>query len=178
MFTSLWALGIVSLFMMWSSNASFGDFNQRGNSIQSMSEVESYTDLLEKVEGTRMEWKITEEKFNEMKEKRAERNGKRTAIEEAIQNHDFSAWKELHEDQDILDKIDTEAKFEKLIEMRGIMEDARTNMESAREEANEIAEELWLEKLWGHNMWWKKWFRMWNGEGRWMWMKKWVAISK
>jgi hypothetical protein len=93
-----------------------------------------------------MEGKITEEKFNEMKERHENREQNKEAIDTAIQNHDFSAWKKLHEGQDILDNIDTEAKFERLIEMQGIMEDARTNMESAREKANIIAEELGIER--------------------------------
>jgi hypothetical protein len=77
-----------------------------------------------------------------MKEKHANREENREAIETAIQNHDFSAWTELNEGQDILENIDSEAKFEKLIEMQGIMENARTNMEAAKEEASAIAEKL------------------------------------
>ncbi|OQY38593.1 MAG: hypothetical protein B6229_05620 [Spirochaetaceae bacterium 4572_7] len=77
-----------------------------------------------------------------MREKHAERDEKRTAVEEAIQNHDYSAWKELHEGMDILEKVNTEEKFEKLIEMKGLMEDARANMELAKEKADAIAEEL------------------------------------
>lgn len=179
MFTSLWALGIASLFLMGSSNASFNVTSQRWNNIQSMAEVESYADLLEKIEWTKMEWKITEEKFNEMKEKQENREQNKEAIDAAIQNHDFSAWTELHEWQDILDNIDTEAKFEKLIEMQGILEDARTNMEDAREEAAAIAEELWIERWMGEKMGWKMWgwneMGMWNREkeGNKMWMRWW-----
>ncbi len=170
MFTSLWALGIASLFLMGSSNANFNSADHRGNSMQSMSEVDSYADLLDKFEWTRMEWKITEEKFNEMKDKRAERDEKRTAIENAIQNHDFSAWKELHEWMDMLEKVDTEAKFEKLIEMRSIMEEARNNMDNAREKADAIADELWIERW--------MWKKMWNWKGQWMWMREWFWMNK
>ncbi len=170
MFTSLWALGIASLFMMGSSNASFGQHAKQGNVIQSMNEVESYADLVAKVEWTRMEWKITEEKFNEMREKHAERDEKRTAVEEAIQNHDYSAWKELHEGMDILEKVNTEEKFEKLIEMKGLMEDARANMELAKEKADAIAEELWIERWMGNKMWEKRMGR-WNNQG-WFGMNK------
>jgi|GEM_PF-3836367 len=72
---------------------------------------------------------MTEEQFDEMKERHVERDQKREVIESAIQNHDYKAWTELHEGMDILENIDTEKKFEKLIEMHSIMEDARTYME-------------------------------------------------
>lgn len=171
MFTSLWALGIASIFLMWTSNASFSWSNQRWNSIQSMAEVENYSDLLTKIEGTRMEGKITEEKFNEMKEKQTNREQNREAIDAAIQNHDYTAWKTLHEWQDVLTIIDTEAKFEKLIEMHSIMEDAKTNMDSAREKADAIAEELGLERGMGQQRGWMMW--NWNdrGMGLWEWME-------
>ena len=171
MFTTLWALGIASLFLMWSSNANFNFelLSHRSNPMQSVSEIENYSEFLETIEWTRMEWKITEEKFNEIKEKRADRNSNREEIMEAIQNHDFATWINLHEWNDILDKIDSEEKFEKLIEMHAIMEDARTNMETTKEKADAIADELWIEK-WlrqdQRNKQWIKamrWERMWWG---------------
>ncbi len=165
MFTSLWALGIASLFMMGSSNASFGNFGNQDKA--PMAQAETYQEFTEQTVWTRMEGKITEEQFNEMKEKHANREQNREAIEAAIQNHDYKAWAELHEGMDMLEKIDTEAKFEKLIEMHAIMEDARSNMDTAREKADAIAEELWIERWMGQKIWWGMW------EWKWMWMKKW-----
>ncbi len=172
MFTTLWALWIASLFLMWSSNANFNFewLTQRSNPMQSVSEIEDYSEFLETIEWTRIEWKITEEKFNEIKEKRTDRNVNREEIMEAIQNHDFDTWIELHEWNDILEKIDSEEKFEKLIEMHSIMDDARTNMETAKEKADTIADELWIERrirqdqrnrqwirsIWWERMWWNK----------------------
>lgn len=172
MFTSLWALGIASLFMMGSSNANFGDFGNKDKA--PMAQAETYEAFTEQVAWTRMEGKITEEKFNEMKEKHANREQNREAIDAAIQNHDFSAWKELHEWMDILKNVDTEEKFEKLIEMHGIMEDARTNMESAREKADAIAEELGIERWMGERMGWKmgQWMRTGGHQWRWHGMNK------
>lgn len=70
MFTTLWTLGMASLFLMGSSNAGFGWISkQRLSSMQSMSAKSTYKDFVGTVAGTKMEWKVTEEKFNEMKTK-------------------------------------------------------------------------------------------------------------
>lgn len=168
-FTSLWALGIASLFMIASSNASFGNFGNQNKA--PMVQADTYKEFAEHIAWTRMEWEITEEEFNEMKERYSNREQNWEAIEEAIQKHDFSAWKTLHEGQDILDNIDTEAKFEKLIEMYAIMEDARNYVEWAIEKADAIAEDLWIERWIGQNMWWT----MWERQGIWMnrWYHQW-----
>jgi hypothetical protein len=49
------------------------------------------------------------------------------------------------------------------------MEDARTNMESAREKANIIAEELGIERWMGM----QGWDRMWEEKWMWRWDHKW-----
>lgn len=176
MFTSLWALWIASLFMMGHSNANFENFGNKDKA--PIVQAETYKEFTKQTAWTKMEWKITEDQFNKMKERHKNRTQNREDIEAAVQNHDFSAWKELHEWQDILKKIDTEAKFERLIEMHSIMEDARSNMDNSRETADAIAKELWIERwLWDH-MWWKKWIKMWIGEWKWMWMKRWFSMSK
>ncbi len=165
MFTTLWALGIASLFMMGSSTANFGWFGQEWEKTP-ITESTTYSEFLESIEWTRRAENMTEEQFDEMKERHVERDQKREVIESAIQNHDYKAWTELHEGMDILENIDTEKKFEKLIEMHSIMEDARTYMEWAKEKADAIAEELWIERPMGQRMgewmWEKMWMRQWN----------------
>ena len=174
MFTTLWALGIASLFLIGSSNANFGSWSgQKINAMQSISTNSTYQEFIDSIEGTRMEWKVTEEQFNEMKTKHTEREQRREAVAKAIQNHDYKAWKELHEWTDILGKIDTEAKFEKLIEMHSIME-------TAKDKADAIAKELWIErwmwKMMGEwiRLWDWEWMKMWRGEWMWMWGWKWM----
>lgn len=169
MFTTLWTLGMASLFLMGSSNAGFGWISkQRLSSMQSMSAKSTYKDFVGTVAGTKMEWKVTEEKFNEMKTKLTERNQKREAAETAIKNHDYNAWKTLHKWTDILEKINSEAKFEKFIEMRSVMV-------TAKDKVDAIAKELWIEKWMGQMMWkemWLKdwtWLWMWKGKHQWRW---------
>jgi hypothetical protein len=165
-FTTAWALGIASLFLMGSSTANFGWFGQGWEKNQ-ITESTTYSEFLESIEGTKRAENMTEEQFNEIKERRVEREQNREAVETAIQNHDYAAWTELHEGMDILENIDTEEKFEKLIEMHGIMEDARTYMDWAREKADAIAEELGLER-------WQMGQRLWEWMGEKMGMKKWM----
>ena len=49
----------------------------------------------------------------------------REAIQAAIEAEDYDAWKELHANSPMLEKIDTEDKFEKLVEMYEHKEQAR-----------------------------------------------------
>lgn len=161
MFTTLWALGIASLFLIGGSSANFGWWSwQKLNSMQSISANSTYQEFLDSIEGTRIEGKVTEEQFNEMKTKHTEREQRREVVTTAIQNHDYKAWKELHEGTDILEKINTEAKFEKLIEMHSIME-------TAKDKVDTIAKELWIEKWMWQMM--REWIRLWD----WEWMKTW-----
>lgn len=92
---------------------------------------------------------MTEEQFNtmltkktEMDSERTERDALRTKIEEAIKNWNFSTRKTLNKNNPILDKIDTQEKFEKLQEI-----------ESYKSKIDTLSTELWMNK-WG-------WFWLW-----------------
>lgn len=91
---------------------------------------------------------ITQDQFNEMIAVKTEMDVLHTKITAALKAGDYTAWKALNKDTPLVSKIDTEAKFKKLIEL-----------ESYREKMDAIRTELGLE--------WPQWEGMWMG----MWMK-------
>lgn len=183
----LW-VSSVSLIGLWFVNANL-DYSWVANKIQSGSIYQklwnkvngkkkmmknfintdiSYTDFVNKIKDTPAEGKITEESFNTMKEKmqkrqniRAEREAKKEEIKKAVQSHDYETWKSLHnENADIVSKIDSQEKFEKLIEMHSIMEEAKTKADAIREELG--IEKGFKKQHWAH---WRKIMKNWNKIG-------------
>lgn len=95
---------------------------------------------------------ITQDQFNEMIAVKAEMDALHAKITAALKAGDYTTWKALNKDTPLLSRIDTEAKFKKLIEL-----------ESYREKMDTIRTELGLE--------WLQWEGM--EMGRWMGMKEW-----
>jgi ribosomal protein S20 len=77
---------------------------------------------------------ITQDQFTEMIAVKSEMDTLHKKITAALKAGDYTAWKALNKDTPLLSKIDTEAKFKKLIEL-----------ESYREKMDTIRTELGLE---------------------------------
>jgi len=65
----------------------------------------------------------------------------RESMQEVMESHDYEWRKELVKDKTMLEKIDTEAKFARLVEMHEHMEVAR-----------KIREDLGIERMWSMSM--------------------------
>lgn len=149
---SVWVLSIASLALRGFSSTYANNFSQRRWPTQ----AETYEEFILETKGTKLEGKISKEKFNTMKQRQAERNAHKEKMDAAIQSHDFNAWKKLMNENNhqwnnkLLEKIDTQEKFEKLIQMHSIMEEAKTKVETIREELGleQSISNRWIEKLW------------------------------
>lgn len=132
----------------------------------------TYEEFTQQVAWTKLEGKISEEKFTKMQEKAKQRQEKQEQMKQIIENKDFEAWKtqigerKWPQNEELLEKIDTQEKFEKFLQIQQIMQ-------TAREETKAIREELGLQDKWKFQKrhWKKFWKRNWNFV-KWMWLEK------
>lgn len=135
--TFLAAITALALTVVFIPSAfAFGGFGGHGKNfdpeihaaIQEAFESENYGDFREAVADFPDQAKIknlTKEKFNEIVEKRAERETSREAIQDAIESGSYETWKDLMEEKNpnnpLLETI-TEDNFSKLQELHALRE--------------------------------------------------------
>ena len=127
---TLLTLGILGLTIGTGAGLSSTTLYTQASELTTNEEVDS--SMVQEAKERRGRLNISEEKL-----------AKREAVKEAMENKDYGAWKNAIEDsrksEDLLSKIDTREKFDKLAEAKQIMQ-------SARAESEAILEELGLEK--------------------------------
>ena len=86
-------------------------------------------------------WNVSSEERRAQRDQRQqEREAYRQKVDAAFQKHDFEAWKSLVTadprpwNSDLLEKIDTKEKFEKLVEMHNLRSTSENDSEKIRTE--------------------------------------------
>ncbi len=160
-FILLWTTTFAFRWNVWPKNVD----EATRTAIQTAIEKWDYSMFQNAVKELPIASRITEERFQQIKERqktRDERRQTREEIEKALESKDYAQWKLLVQkvNPERVELINSQEKFEKLVLIH-----------EYHEKIVELKKELWLPEKWS---WMNNWNRMWNKR----WMNKWMRWNR